>query len=1769
MKKYVVVMIGIGFLLGSIIIYNIFQIQSKNTKFFNESGYVLQSKSEQKVQEVERYYFSANESYQNKYNQKVLFEDTNGEKIVIDKNNFLHYTNGSISALTKGVIMDLAQIESDPILYYTIQENMTLRKNGDKYSIKHLNEQLEFTNFIWKIEDKKYLICGSPVTIHFPNGETKEINGYIELEYSDNEVVKIYNQEVTYQTVSSNLYLTLPDGIKINISNKIVSKNHENKMSLENMIINADDNVEIVDLEEEKYKEKTEENEVEENKTEEQNQTNKANNTSNENNSGNGQGNHQQNEAGIGNGNNQNANGTIEGTTNGSVLGGNGNQIGTGEEEGNETVVEETPQVIAPVFKVEELEVDSISLQAKITIQDDNSTLVGNPLVKILKNDTAKTVYEKEESSGVFSLDVSVSSLVPDTEYTLVVQDTYQVEEAEYTKNFVYKVFRTKSAGIDFEKDYATNYALAFRIKIEEDSKVKGAEMVLMNQNGEIEQTRKIDSTQTETIEFIGLNSNTNYTVGIINVLYDGEVITNGFQMHKTFQTLKEKPEISGTEFEIDKRTGQFKIGLQNIVDPDNGIKTCRYEIYDTRVENEETKPVLTIETNKNEQATIPVDGNKILRGVPYVFKLVATFYDNEKEIEYESEYSDVMKMDGVEFPTVRFEEKKITFERIEGILVIEDDSNTIDLSDQNVFTVTYTDSVGVTNSFTSSGSLKIPVSIYGLRANETYKFSIYGTVNLQDGNDPIQQCYIGGAIVKTKIPQNLKAIFAEESDDVKNTFNVEFQLQNDTETIGTLEADTLSGMTFSIYAGQSAQGSPIKTKRVVDSDIAPYTSVLKEEYYDKSVTLTPEFFGATNRDFRDKYYTITVANAYDYTSYQNKIPIVSNVYVVETNGYRPDLPTDTENALEVVEIRNRDKNQREELDASILVGYRVTAKYNNSDLYARKIIYKAYDANTNELIETKEVEVGENGVIPQVEFELGDGTPSNIKDTDQLRRGNRYYFTYEALLDLNSDGIGETIYPYEEEDIVLKSRIVAPIKQEAKIEMYPSTSTGNTITYKYKASDIDHALQNNQMIASIGNNIRDTKTFETQTTGEYQEITFENLIPGNISLNITQILNKNEFASKKQMTEFYFEGNVTLDDVQYNVFLEANKVIITLLNIEDKLNRVASVSVEFVGEDKTLEKEFLYPENNMIVVNLNELAEFINQSVTVNVYAHYDTGRIGFDMESEYKLLQKAYKLGEDKYYYTLNKEKNLGLTPTAAQNMYKINRTGTTLKIIDPTNPNNNADIQLIQISGGLAYEYDLIQQKEVKKEALKTDGTNVISFDMIIPGIRLMNEAGELNITSELDRVEFKAAIIKQSFVNLKDDLIYIELYQTDENGNQEELVKTETRTVKDFDENITINGLEPKNYYFIKFKTNIVLRDGTIEEKYLYDMDYQVLGKNYYFSTLANVGITDVKVVYNPVRYNSKTIDITYQLDRIFGYQKIVYTIQKWKEETQEYETIIPYLQDTLFKKQMLKQIESNPGSVFEFGNKYKIMIKPIAQIQNEDGTQRELELGTVEHEFKLKELKKPLIGINATRPTNDDINFRITIYDEDRTVENDEYTLKVFNHRQEEITPEEYANKKFSTDLLNNIIKLEGIDPTKEYSIEIITLVDYDNDGENLVEVKKIYTMLPVNSSGISLGNITTSNNKIQKSKIDLVFNNSYKLTEIDQIRYSIYNINGYSISGTQDFIPTETVLDGESIYTFTIDKSLREAGRYYMEIQFLKDGEIVETHSLEHTYLEE
>ena len=1767
MKKYVVIIVIIGILLVGFLVFNTIMIEKESQKIFQDSGYVLQNVSAaNETQNVERYYFNAEETYKEKYEQKVIFKNTDDEEVIANLDNFIHYSDGSVSAFKNGVLLNLDDIDADPIRYYNIGASKVLKKQGDTYTINNLDQELVFHNVIWKISEQKYIVLGENIKIVFDDGTQRDIQGYVEFQYLDNEIVKIYNQEATYQTISSKAYIELPDEIKINLSTRIVSKQNSNKMSLDNMVIDSDDNITIANIENEEIE--TEEI-AEANGQEVQN-----------------------GQEAQGTGTTQGSSQTTDTTTNnsqtivnGDITGGVDNN-GQTIDQGNSGIQENVEVTKTPVFKVENLESNSLGIEATITIEDEDNTLMSDTNIYILDNSTGKTVYQYTESLGVYSIDLSISTLEPDHEYTLVAEATYRIDEMEYTKNFIYKIFRTTPIGISLEKDIFTSTSLGIAVNIDRDTKVKSAEIVLQDTNGNRLQSQTITNNTVsssdikETVEFTNLTPNTQYIVSITNVLYDGQVITNGFESSTTFTTLKQTPTIQGTAFEINKRDANFVLKLQNVQDPNGGIQSYQFQIFDTRI-TDSTEPIEVIET-ENTQITLPVDEEKIHRNVGYTFKVIAIFDDNEKICEYESEYSAVFKMDGVEFPTIRFEEKEITYERIEGNIIVEDEGKTIDLANGNLFEITYTDSVGVTKSFTSQGSYTIPVSINNLRANETYKFAVYTTVDLQDGNDPIDECYIGGIVVQTGTPQNMEATFSKVAEDVKNVFNVSFKLQPENENQGTLEPETLTGMTFSIYAGQTVDGelptgSPLRTVKLVDSNTEPYESVLKQDYYDQTAQITPAFFNARNEDFKDSYYTIVVSQAYDYTDYKNALPIINNVFTVSTNGYMPDLPTDTNNALTVTPIRNyTSENKREELDDSTIVGYNVTATYDNSGLYAKEVTYHVYDANTNELIETKTLSIGADGVIPTAQFDVLDGTPNDVKDEDKMRRGNSYYFTYEMLLDLNKDGVGETKYPYEE-DIVLKSNTQTPSKQTPLIYMYPSVSTNDTITFKYKYQDIDNVVDNNkQIIAKINNGTIDTETLvETAEDQElFNEITFENLSKGELTLTITEALLKGQQADRK-IVDQYFEGLNTVADVQYKIDIDTNKVSISFIDNNDQLKYVAGVRVEFLEKTDSengikVVKDFqTIPDNKILSVDYNDLGDLLKKTTVVNVYAYYDSGITGFETDrNKYVTYQNAYKeASEQTYYYTINQEGNFIESTSISGNIYAAQRTENQLAIENKSN-NRTANIEMTYGEDGFNYQGDVILQKQLEETLLNHIDSNEIYFDLIIPGISLKDENDNWTIETELDKVNFKADLLVHHETLLVNGKIYIDLYQTDEEYKTETFLRTVEVTIDDFKDVITIDNLIPKNYYFIKFRTQINGDDGTIIDADIYDIDYQVSGRQYYFSTLANVNIDNINVTYNPISYEEKYIDVTYTLERITGYTRMEYNLYHFNKETQTFDKVMDIEPDLIFKNDMEKQISINPGSGFIFGDEYKIEIIPIAEYTGIDGQMNILELGKKEQIFTLEKLQNPVIAVNGSRQEADDsIVFKITVYDDDRVIEGNKYTIKILNGQLEDITPEEYK-VEYSVDEVNNTITINNADSNQSYTILVSTKLDLDNDKTDLVDFSRQFTVPAVNKYGISLGDVSANRNATENNKIDLFFNNSYKLLEIDQIRYSIYNTNGYAQNGEEEFIPVQIESGGETYYAFTIDKTLTTYEKYYLELQFLKEGEVVETLSLEYVYLE-
>lgn len=1775
MKKYILFILLIGIVLSSVLVYNTLKVEQKVYKTFANSGYILQSKQDNQ-NEVERYYFAEEQKYKENYNTQITFEDINGEKLVLNKNNFIHYTDDSISAFTNGVLVDLTGIESDPIFYYNIKANKTLTKAGDKYTIQNLNKQLSFTYPLWKIDSNKYLIAGNDITVKFEDGTEKQINGYLEFEYLDNEVIKLYNQEIIYQTIGEETIILLSDDIEINLSSKIVRKNDENQMSLENMVIDSEDNVTIVDLSEEAEEEGTEEGNEESGETQSsQNSSEQVNN----NQQTNSESNEQQS-------NNETNLPQINGSGDGTI----------GE------IVDNNPEIIqAPKFKITKFDVSATGVTAGISITDEEILLKEDTKIKIIRTATGRTVYETTYPLGEYEIEIDVQSLEPDTEYILQVESGYQVEDIVYQKNFIYKTFRTNITGVSFEKDVFTNTSMSFKVKFEENSQISRAEIQVIAEDGrEIETKDAINENLIQgseiNIEFSDLDPNTQYEVKLTNVLYSGQMLVNGFDISKTYTTLKNRPIISGTEYEINKRDGNFVLKLTNVEDDHSGITGYRYEIYDTRMETQ--TPVKTVETNKTE-ITVPID-DTILRNVAYTFKVVAIFNDNEKICEYESEYSQQMRMDGAEFPTVSFEEEKVTFERIEGTLVIEDNDHTVQLDDNSILHITYTDSVGKTETFTSQGSLRIPVLINNLRANETYKFAVYGTVDLKDGNDPVDKCYIGGAIIKTKEPENMVASYQQNTENIKSTFSVNFQLSSENLESEELEAQTLTGMVFNIYAGQTTpgeapQGALQRTIKVVDTNIEPYASELKTNYYDNSIELTPEFFGAKNEDFREEYYTITVSDAYDYTDYENELPIINSTFVVKTNGYMPDLPDDVNNAVNVKPIRNyMSETPSTELQDSTVVGYKVKATYDNSGGYARKIIYRAIKATTNEQVDIIELEVGEDGNIPEAIFNVENGTAQNVVDISGLVRGNEYYFTYEVGLDLNDDGTIETYYPLQEEgqEVVLKSTTVSPEKEKPQIILYPTESQDTSRTYKYQLKDVDNALTTKEITAAIGNRIVDKQILIESTSGEFRELTFNNLYRGNLIASVQYTIMKTSYATQENLIEEYFEQKNDISNIKYRVSLDSNRIVINLQDSDgntfeiQNLEKIAALqviltatdnSVTYTSELKTLS------DSNTVTVNYNDIGNLVNKEVTVTVKAYYDSGRVGYEANSSYVVYQKAYLSSEESYYYILNNEGNLTENSSTTGHLYYRQTPGApnVISIINAVNSKYQNNITLQYSSKGMMYQYGTILQKEVDEIELIPNGNNIIKFNKIIPGISMQDDKGNLEITSELDRITFKATLIKNKVTEIKDDKIYIDIYETTKTGANPQLVRTIELDSSAFENVITIDNLSPKTYYAMQLRAILNTYDtstGTYieEERYLYDIDYEVIGRMYYFSTLTDVGIDNIEVKYIANSYEDKDLQISYTLERVIGYDVIKYTIKKYNEETNQYETIDYAIKDDeIFNKQMKKLLEVNPGSVIDFGAKYQIEITPIANVTSVTGEQLSLELGQKTYEFELNDLKEPVVAIRGDRIVNgesNNIDYRITIYDEDRIIVGNSYKVIILDDKQNDITPEEIKNGTYSIEEINKKFTIENVDLDRKYTIRVILNLDYENKNANIKEVLKEYTVQKTNEYGITIGEITALTNSNNEGQIDLRFTGSYKLEEIDRIKYSVYNTGGYLSTQNLEFIPSVITAAEDKYYMYTLQENIINDGTYYIEIQFIKEDEtegeiLIENRTVEYVYI--
>lgn len=1124
MKKYILFFISIGLLLATVLIYNTMSVEEKRKVTFSESGYILNSTTE-------RFYFYEDETYTTSYNDKIIFFDTEGQKITLGNDNFIHYSSGNIVALQESVLLDLNGIEEDPIIYYNISSNKEIKKVNDRYVIKNLNNDIQFEQGIWKISSNKYIILGKDITIQLENGTEKKVQGYIEISYSDNEIVNIYNQELSYQTISSESYIVLNDDIRLNLGTKIVSKDQVNKMSLEDMVINSDDNVTLVDLTIESEEENKEENE---NENEAQDQTTTqgtiqggtaggAQNTTTNNTTNN---------------TTTNSNSQTSGTINGSTTGDSTISDST-EEEKNENIIEiDTPEIkydefndteveidlsqtlAEPEFRLGNLEVSAIGIKGNIKITDENDLLSKDETIniKIINNETGKIVYTDQQEYGSYNIEIGTNSLKANTQYTIIASGTYIVNQVSYTKNFLYKSFKTSEIGITLTQEGFTDSEMNFTVLFSDDL-IESLDISIWDANGiEVNKYTGLANSKDgkeKEVDFTNLNSNSEYIVKLTNMKYEGSTkVGDDWTIQYNFKTLKAKAKIDKLNYSVNKKDGKFTLYIDQVTDKDESIQSFTYIMYELKDDNKYTsKDIIYQKETTNKEITIDVGDSENTEGVKrqqyYVFKVIANTYDNEKYVEISSDIAGAFILDGKEFPTVRFDTEEIKATSIKGNLVITDTDNSLLIDNNNNLIIKYRNDIEAEQEYArysidsfvrQDEEIIIPISITGLKKHTSYTFSVYGSVDLKDDynnngeeDDIYSNVLIGNAIVTTNDYNAVTAEF-ESVEDTTKVFNVKLTLDGNE-----YEEESISSITFALQAGSTyREGYDLATRTLTKKDYETDEAFTKALCTD-GIDLYPGLFVDYNGKWNESNYMILASVTIDDTKYKNEIPLTGissddrgtlnykneddgklyNAAYIIIEGEKTAAPAPDEDNKKIVVtgITNEQYNDEygfekdEKLDNGTIMAYKVSTKYKpaSNEKTIKSITYYVWDSDGNALLDENGNQITsgkltvKNNLFPYYLFGLDYGYDqlANTTRKNGLYRGDAYYFSF--TLEYEDGNVwpeclsddNNTYTNFSE-----NSGLIYPLKQTPEFKVFPANSSSNGITYKYYCYDPDFAME-------------------------------------------------------------------------------------------------------------------------------------------------------------------------------------------------------------------------------------------------------------------------------------------------------------------------------------------------------------------------------------------------------------------------------------------------------------------------------------------------------------------------------------------------------------------------------------------------------------------------------------------------------------------------------------------------------------------------------------
>ena len=280
-----------------------------------------------------------------------------------------------------------------------------------------------------------------------------------------------------------------------------------------------------------------------------------------------------------------------------------------------------------------------------------------------------------------------------------------------------------------------------------------------------------------------------------------------------------------------------------------------------------------------------------------------------------------------------------------------------------------------------------------------------------------------------------------------------------------------------------------------------------------------------------------------------------------------------------------------------------------------------------------------------------------------------------------------------------------------------------------------------------------------------------------------------------------------------------------------------------------------------------------------------------------------------------------------------------------------------------------------------------------------------------------------------------------------------------------------------------------------------------------------------------------------------------------------DTTIEIPNATAFFTSMKVSVPASPGKNPDilYGGEYKMTITPIGYYKTQDG-ETEINLGTVVFQFTISKPEQPHLGIQSGKTANT-IYFKVSISDKDFIIKDSRYTAilrdsqgnEIMRYNNQDIKE---INKQFTFDQ-----SAFNLQEHEEYTFIVSVSLDNTNDGQNFTP-KSSSRKIRFGDS-LNIGNISTTKNFDNPEYIDVVFSDSYKLSTITAIQYSVNNTTtGFFQAEQEDFITRYDSRTGIYYYTIEIENTsdFITNQTYIITMNFLTNDEIVGTAEVTYFY---